>query len=251
MVLLDGRKIYLRFVEEASLEIGTGIKNSKKYHVICVKSTVEPGTTETMVGPIIEKYSGKKIGSTIGLCMNPEFLAEGTAVKDFMNPDRIVIGASDAKASNKLKKLYAAFPNTDLITTNLKTAEMIKYASNSFLATTISYTNEIANLCDAIGDVDALEVMNGVHGDYRLSPIINNKRITPGLISFLHPGTGFGGSCFPKDLKSLISFADSINQSMELLKSVVAVNEFQPKKTIEKILEAIKTLNGKKLLFWD
>ena len=243
----DDNSIDLSYVSKVSGDIGKALKELNHYHVVCVKSTVEPGTTEKLVGPLITKYSGKKLGKDWGLSMNPEFLAEGSAVKDFMNPDRIVIGANDNKASKMMQKLYSIFNDSEVVITNIMTAEMIKYASNTFLATVISFANEIANLCEVAGDIDAVDVVKGVHADRRLSPIFPKGRIVPDLMSFLYPGTGFGGSCFPKDLKSLIAYGKKIEQPMHILEAVLEINNNQPLRTIDKARKAIGNLSGKKI----
>jgi UDPglucose 6-dehydrogenase len=243
----DGTRIDLRYVEEAARQIGKALKGSTAYHVVCVKSTVVPGTTERVVAPIVESFSGRRIGDNLGLAMNPEFLAEGTAVKDFMNPDRIVIGAIDAASAGVMGQLYSFFGATDVVVTSPSTAEMIKYASNAFLATVISYANEVANLCAAVGDVDAMDVMAGVHLDRRLAPITATGRVRPGLLSFLIPGTGFGGSCFPKDVKALISYGGTLSQPMQILEAVVATNRRQPEQTLQLLRDEIGPLGGRRV----
>ena len=186
-----------------------------------------PGTTDNVVRPILEETSGKTAGAGFGLGMNPEFLRQGTAVADFMDPDRIVIGGIDDQSLDTMEELYAAFGGTDIVRTTPRTAEMIKYAANSLLATMISYSNEIANLCAAIGDVDAIEVLEGVRLDRRLTPIQpDGVRVVPGLMDYLYPGCGFGGSCFPKDVQALISFGEG--SSMSLLEAVIGINDRQP-----------------------
>ena len=135
--------------------------------------------------------------------MNPEFLREGVAINDFMNPDRVVIGGYDKHSSKSVKLLYDFYFDTDYILTDTTTAEMIKYSANSLLATLISFSNEIGNLCATIG-VDSQEVEKGVHLDERFSPLVNNMRVFPSSIKYLEAGCGFGGSCFPKDVRALV-----------------------------------------------
>ena len=242
-----GDVIDLSYVRQAASDIADVLEFAPNYHVVCVKSTVVPGTTENVVGKIIEDCSDRRLGENVGLCMNPEFLAEGTAISDFLNPDRIVIGASDPKTFKIVQQLYAHFDDTDMILTTPATAEMIKYTANAFLATVISYANEIANLCSAINGIDAIDVMQGVYADRRLSPILPEGRVTPGLLSFLHPGSGFGGSCFPKDLKALVSFADQQGYTLEILKSVLQINQNQPSVTVDLIKKVLRTLVGKRI----
>lgn len=243
----DGKEIDLSYIRQAATDIGKALQHAAAYHVVCVKSTVVPGTTQSVVGPLLEEVSVRKLGVDLGLCMNPEFLAEGSAVKDFMEPDRIVIGASDARAAALMQSMYKPFGVTDLVLTTLTTAEMCKYAANSFLATVISFSNEIANLCAAVGEVDAIDVMKAVHMDRRLSPLLPQGRITPGLMSFLLPGTGFGGSCFPKDVKALVSFGSKIGQPLPILEAVVETNQRQPDVTVGLVRSELGTLRDKRI----
>ena len=157
----DGKRIDLTPSAGPPREIGAALRRRAAYHVVVVKSTVVPGTTDTVVRAILEEASGKRAGVDFGVGMNPEFLTEGQAVRDFMEPDRIVLGAIDERALESLDALYAPFRSVPRIRTNPRTAEMIKYASNALLATAISFSNEIANLCAALGGVDVMDVMEG------------------------------------------------------------------------------------------
>ncbi len=232
----DGTEIDTGYVEQAATEIGQALKDKDGYHVVVVKSTVVPGTTDELVLTALEKASGKKAGADFGVGMNPEFLREGEAVGDFMNPDRIVLGGLDERTHQTLKEAYEPFTGVDVVLTNNKTAEMIKYASNSLLATLISFSNEIGNLCSSIGGMDALEVMRGVHLDKRFTPILpSGERITPGFISYLEAGCGFGGSCFPKDVKALIAHGHKHASSMRILESVIETNLNQPKEVLTRV----------------
>jgi UDPglucose 6-dehydrogenase len=243
----NGKDIDLTFIRQAAIDIAGSLRFVSSNHVVCVKSTVIPGTTEKVVGPILEKYSGRRIGVDLGLCMNPEFLAEGTAVTDFMTPDRIVIGAIDYRTACTIKSMYQAFSETDFVLTTPATAEMCKYAANSFLATVISFSNEIANLCSKVPGVDAIDVLRTVHLDRRLSPILPHGRIEPGLMSFLLPGTGFGGSCFPKDVKALASFGAEIGRPLRIMEAVLETNRLQPDVTVDMIRSALGTIRGKRI----
>jgi UDPglucose 6-dehydrogenase/GDP-mannose 6-dehydrogenase len=241
----DGEKIDLTYIKEVSHQIGNALKDKTDYHTIVVKSTVVPGTTDEVVLPILEEASGKKAGANFGVGMNPEFLREGEAVSDFMYPDRIVMGAIDEKALGILKRLYRPFENTDKISTNNKTAEMIKYTSNSLLATMISFSNEIANLCAALGDVDVADVMQAVHLDKRLSPIMpNGERLKPAFTTFIEAGCGFGGSCFPKDVKALIAHGKQLGKPMRLLDAVIQVNHDQPRQILQILDKHFPSLTG-------
>jgi UDPglucose 6-dehydrogenase len=229
----DGARIDLSFVRQAASEIGSVLREKPDYHVVIVKSTVVPGTTDEVVGAALEGASGKQAGRDFGLGMSPEFLREGNAVEDFLHPDRIVIGGRDPRTVGRIAELFAPFGNVDLVRTSNRTAEMIKYASNSLLATLISFSNEIGNLCAAVGELDATEVMRGVHLDRRFSPLLaDGTRIVPGFTSYLEAGCGFGGSCFPKDVRSLIAHGTEAGVPMRILDAVVSVNERQPQQML-------------------
>ncbi len=243
----DG-EIDLSYIKKASEQIGTVLKEKSNYHLVVVKSTVVPGTTDEVVLSILEESSGKKAGIDFGVGMNPEFLREGEAIDDFMCPDRIVLGGMDEKSIDVLEKLYNVFNGVDKLKTNNKTAEMIKYTSNSLLATMISFSNEIGNLCAAIGDVDIVDVMTGVHLDKRISPIISNgDRIVPSLTTYIAAGCGFGGSCFPKDIKALISHGKKLGRPMPLLNAVIMINEQQHREVLSIVKKHFRTLKGTRI----
>jgi len=222
----DGKHIDLSYVKQAAKEIGELIKETDEYKVIVVKSTVVPETTMKVVRPIVLKKSGKS-DDEIGFAMNPEFLREGHAVEDFSQPDRIVLGVTSKKAEKILKEIYNGYSDATMIITNPTTAEMIKYTANSFLALLISYANEIARICEKLPGVDSEEVFNGVILDKRFSPVINGTRITPQLSAYLRAGIGFGGSCFPKDVKALHAFSEDNKVAGYLLKSLLQINKTQ------------------------
>jgi len=222
----------LSMIASASRSIGSALGDHDRYHVVVVKSTVPPGTTESLVIPSILKHSGKK-SESIGFAMSPEFLREGTAVKDFMNPDRIVIGSRDNGAGDLIEAVYKGL-DAPVIRTSIVSAEMIKYASNSFLAAKISFSNEMGNICKKMG-IDVYDVMKGVGMDYRISP------------HFLNAGAGFGGSCFSKDVTALIHLAENLGEDPVLLRSVMEINDRQPLRII-KLLEArIGDLQARKI----
>lgn len=230
----DGDEIDLQYIRAAARQIGEALKDKPSYHVVLVKSTVVPGTTSDVVLPLVEQASGKKAGPDFGVGMNPEFLREGEAVQDFLFPDRIVLGGSDDRTLDVLEDLYQPFSGVDRLRTDPRTAEMIKYTANSLLATMISFSNEIGNLCASIPNVDVTEVMRGVHLDKRLSPILaDGTRIKPSFTTYIEAGCGFGGSCFPKDVKALIAHGRKLGQEMSLLDSVVKVNLAQPANMLE------------------
>jgi UDPglucose 6-dehydrogenase/GDP-mannose 6-dehydrogenase len=180
--------------------------------------------------------------------MNPEFLREGAAVEDFLHPDRLVLGGIDERSCDVLAELYAVFPGVDVVRTSPRTAETIQYAANSLLATMISFSNEVATLCTAVGGLDVAEVLRGVHLDRRLSPILEGgERITPGFTTYLEAGCGFGGSCFPKDVKALIAHGRQAGAPMSLLDAVIAVNEAQPRRMVEMLRQELGDLEGRRV----
>ena len=241
----DGDQIDLTYIKEVSRQIGLALREKPGYHLVVVKSTVVPGTTDDVVLPILKESSGKKVGTDFGVGMNPEFLREGEAIDDFMSPDRIVLGGIDEKSIEVLGKVYDVFSPVDYVKTNNKTAEMIKYTSNSLLATMISFSNEIGNLCAAIGGIDAVDVMKSVHLDKRLSPIMpNGDRIVPTFNSYLEAGCGFGGSCFPKDVKALIAHGKIFDTPTWLLDAVMQINEQQPKQILLLLKKHFSSLTG-------
>ncbi len=192
------RNIDLSNIKQGAIDIGKIIKQ-KDWHVVIIKSTILPGTTKDFIIPILEKNSGKKAGRDFGVAMNPEFLKEGKAIQDFLNPDRIVIGTEDDKTKKILKKLYENF-RCPKVFTGFSEAEMIKYASNAFLATKISFINEIGNFCKKL-DIDTYKIADGMGYDKRIER------------AFLNSGIGWGGSCFPKDIKALITMANKYDES--------------------------------------
>lgn len=226
----DG-SVDLSFVRDAAVETGKHLKEKDSWHLVVVKSTVLPGTTRDIVLPILEKQSGLKAGKDFGLAMNPEFLREGVAVKDFLEPDRIVLGVYNNRSRDVLRKLYKDFL-CPILVTSLSTAEMIKYASNAFLATKISFINEIGNMCKSHG-IDTYEVADGIGLDKRIGR------------AFLNSGIGWGGSCFPKDLYALISWGKKNRNKPKILEEVVEVNNQQPLKLVELLKKHVPKLNGK------
>ena len=241
----DGEEIDLKYIRAAASQIGEALKDKPSYHVVLVKSTVVPGTTNDVVLPLVEQASGKKAGPDFGVGMNPEFLREGEAVQDFLFPDRIVLGGIDGRTLDLLEQLYQPFDGVDQLRTDPRTAEMIKYTANSLLATMISFSNEIGNLCASIPNVDVTEVMRGVHLDKRLSPILaDGTRIKPSFTTYIEAGCGFGGSCFPKDVKALIAHGRKLGRDMSLLDSVIKVNLAQPATVLDLLAPHFDDLAG-------
>jgi len=221
----------LSYIKKSAEEIGKQLKEKNKYHVVVVKSTVLPGTTEQVILPILEKFSNKKAGEDFGVAMSPEFLKEGVAIDDFLKPDRIVFGYYDSKSKEALEEIYKGF-TCPIVKTNLTTAEMIKYASNSFLATKISFANEMGNLCKKLG-IDSYEVADGMGYDKRIGRF------------FLDSGIGWGGSCFPKDLDALTKWAEKNDEKTRIINAAIQINNQQPLKLIELLKKHIPNLHGK------
>lgn len=244
----DGHFIDLSYIKQIAADLGKLLKTKKSYHCVVIKSTVVPGTTDDVVRPIIEQATGRAAGETWGLGMNPEFLSEGVAVKDFMHPDRLVFGGIDERSQKMLETLYEPFKVTPRLRTNNRTAEMIKYASNSLQATLISFSNEIAALCSTQSNLDAIEVMKGVHLMNEITPVKDDgKREKAPIAKFLSPGCGFGGSCFPKDVSALAAYARSASIETPLLDAVLGINKKQPHKLIQMAERAVGPLNGKRV----
>jgi UDPglucose 6-dehydrogenase len=227
----------LQHVLAAARAIG---RHMKGYKVIATKSTVPVGTADRVQGVLKEELSGRKLDLKFSVVSNPEFLKEGAAVEDFMRPDRIVIGAEDARATALLRQLYAPFQRNHerVMVMGIRSAELTKYAANSMLATRISFMNEIANLAEALG-ADVEEVRRGIGSDPRIG------------YQFLYAGAGFGGSCFPKDVKALQRSAAAAGRPLRLLAAVDAVNQAQKRVLAAKIRQRFgPDLAGRRFAIW-
>jgi UDPglucose 6-dehydrogenase len=225
-------------IKKATESIGKTLRKIVQYHLIVIRSTVIPGTTEKVIMPTLETKSGKKCGKDFGLCVNPEFLSEGSALEDMRKPSRIVIGEYDEKSGNMLETFYRRFYLKDLprlIRTSLTNAELIKYANNSFLATKISFINSIANLCEKISNADVEIVAEALALDPRIGTL------------FLNAGLGWGGSCFPKDLRAITKFARSKRMNLPIIEAAMRVNELQPISAVTKARRALGELKGKRI----
>lgn len=220
----------MRYVESVGKEIAQHLNG---YKVIVNKSTVPVGSGKWIAKVIQENLASKQ---NFGVVSNPEFLREGSAIEDFMRPNRVIIGADSDEAIAIMRELYSPLYliETPFVITNIESAELIKYAANAFLATKISFINEIANFCDKIG-ADVHHVASGMGLDNRIGK------------KFLHPGPGFGGSCFPKDTHALLSAGEQHDMNFQILRSVVKVNEQQRQVMIHKIKQALGSLNNKTL----
>ncbi len=245
----ENGSIDLGAVVSATRGIGSALAGKPGYHVVAVKSTVVPGTTDEVVLPLLEESSGKRAGEGFGVGVNPEFLTEGQAVADFMASDRLVLGGIDDRTHAALEELYTGFARSvPRLRTDTRTAEMIKYASNALLATMISFANEIGNLCAAVGDVDVADVMSGVHLSHYLSPYApDGKRVRAPITAYLEAGCGFGGSCLPKDVRALIAEGERRAQPMSVLRAVIETNEEQPDKLVQLVETAVDNLQTRRV----
>ena len=216
--------------------------NEKKNYAIIIRSTIIPNTTREVILPIITK---KLKNEQFQLFVVPEFLREGKALDDFMNSDKIVIGSIENEKMTFVDDVFKNFKGKcDFIHTNLESAELIKYTNNSFFSMLISFSNEIANISEKIPNVDPFQVLQALVSDKRITTIIGDKKIVPGLNSYLIPGCGFGGSCFPKDMKAIQDFANLKNIDTPILNAILAINAERPKKMVslcEKILGNLET----------
>jgi UDPglucose 6-dehydrogenase len=223
-------------IEAGAESLGRVLADVDGYPTVVVKSTVVPGTTEDVVGPILERESGGTVGVDFGLAMNPEFLREGSAVSDFTDPDKLVFGTSDDRARGTLEAVYE--PLTDdvdvpVVHTGLREAEMIKYANNAFLAAKVSLINELGNICKAYG-VDAYEVADAIGLDDRIGE------------RFLRSGVGWGASCFPKDVNAIVAAAREAGYEPDLLQAAIDVNDRQPERMLD-LMDRHVDVEGKRV----
>ena len=227
----------LKYVLEVARTIG---RNMKQYKLVVTKSTVPVGTASKVRAVIQEELDKRGVTVDFDVASNPEFLKEGNAISDFMSPDRVVVGVESARAEKLMSKLYKPFllNNFRVIFMDIPSAEMTKYAANSMLATRISFMNDIANLCEIVG-ADVNMVSSGIGSDTRIGR------------KFLYPGIGYGGSCFPKDVKALIKTAEQNGYTMRVLTAVEEVNENQKSVLFEKLMKQFNgDLQGKTVALW-
>lgn len=227
----------LSYVLQVAREVG---RNMTHYLVVVTKSTVPVGTADKVREAILEEQKLRGVTIPFDVASNPEFLKEGTAVKDFMSPDRVVVGVDSERSKELMTRLYHPFllNNFRVIFTDIRSAEMIKYAANSMLATRISFMNDIANLCERVG-ADVNMVRKGIGADSRIGA------------KFLYPGCGYGGSCFPKDVKALIHTAEENGYNMRVLRAVEAVNQDQKTVVYEKLSHYFShQLSGRTIAIW-
>lgn len=223
----------LKFIKQVAEDIGNYLKDLNHYHVIVNRSTILPGSIEKIVTPILEEKSGKKLGEDFGVCMNPEFMREGTSIYDYYNPPFTLIGSNDEKSGKLVAQLYENV-EAPLYFTDIKTAEMVKYASNTFHALKVTFANEIGNICKRL-NIDSHSVMEIFSKDTKLN--ISNY--------YLKPGFAFGGSCLPKDLRAITYKARELDLNLPLLNSLMQSNKQQ----IENAFNLILKLNKKKIGF--
>ena len=228
--------IDLSVIKKAMSSLGKSIRKSKKQHTILIKSTVVPGTMKNVILPILENNSKKKAGKDFGLISNPEFLQESTAIRDTEFPHAVVLGGYKTKFMKKVEKFFVKLhPKTPVIITNHQTAEMIKYANNSFLATKISFINQLSNICQKIPGANIDDIAKTIGLDPRIGGL------------FLNAGPGYGGSCLPKDMKALIKFAKITGVKPTLLNAVEDVNEKQLEDIISIAKKKLGILKSKKI----
>ena len=221
--------IELSMIKKATATIGQIVRKSKKNPIIFIKSTVVPGTTQNVILPILEKKSGKKADRGFGVILNPEFLQESNAIRDTKYPHTIVLGGKQSKYMKKAKIFFSKMhPNVPIVITNFQTAEMIKYANNSFLATKISFINQLSNICQNIPGTNIDDISKTIGLDPRIGKL------------FLNAGPGYGGACLPKDMSALINFADKIGVKPMLLNAVEKTNHEQ----INNIVSLMKKILG-------
>lgn len=216
----------LTYVKRVCKEIGAALERKREPHIVVIRSTMLPGTIETVVVPTLEVYSGKKVGASLGVCINPEFLREGTSLKDFYAPPFTLIGADDEDVAASVRRLYSGI-DAPLLVTAIKAAEMVKYACNCFHALKVSFANEIGNICKGLG-IDSHEVMNVFCQDTKLN-------LSP---YYLRPGFAFGGSCLPKDLRALQYKAKELDVDVPVLSAALQSNRLQIERALEMVLKS-------------
>jgi len=224
--------LHLRHVEQVCREIGSVLKRKEKRHIVVVRSTMLPGTIENTVVPALEETSGKKAVKDFGICINPEFLREGSSLKDFHAPPFTLIGADDEETTAAVSSLYANI-NAPVFVTSLKTAEMVKYVCNCFHALKVSFANEIGNICKAL-QIDSHEVMDVFCQDTKLN-------LSP---YYLKPGFAFGGSCLPKDLRAINYKAKELDVEVPVLSAILPSNRLQIERAVEMVMSSGKKRVG-------
>ena len=224
--------LHLRHIEQVCTEIGTALKPKNERHIVVIRSTMLPGTIQNTVIPILEKTSGKKAVIDFGICINPEFLREGSSLKDYHAPPFTLIGADDEETINAVRSLYINI-DAPVFVTSLKTAEMVKYVCNCFHALKVSFANEIGNICKAL-EIDSHEVMNVFCQDTKLN-------LSP---YYLKPGFAFGGSCLPKDLRAINYKAKELDVEAPVLAAILPSNRLQIERAVDMVVRSGKKRVG-------
>lgn len=227
----DNGSLNTQFVENVCQEIGLALASKKEYHLVVIRSTVLPGTVEEKLIPILEEYSGHRAGYDFGVCMNPEFLREGSAINDFYHPGQVVIGELDIRSGDIIAELYKSI-DSPLTRTTIRTAEMVKYSCNTFHAIKVAFANEIGNLCKAQG-IDGQKVMEIFIKDRQLNISSN----------YLIPGFAFGGSCLPKDLRAILHRSKELDVESILLNAILPSNQ----KQIDSAIQLVEKTGCKKI----
>jgi len=222
----------LSYVERVCQEIGSALRSKTDRHTLVIRSTMLPGTIESVVVPALEAYSERRAGRDFGVCINPEFLREGTSLRDFYAPPFTLIGADDEQTANVVRQLYATI-NAQVLVTPVKTVEMVKYVCNCFHALKISFANEVGNICKSLG-IDSHEVMEVFCQDTKLNL----------SAYYLKPGFAFGGSCLPKDLRAINYKAKQLDIEVPLLSSLLQSNRLQVERAVEMVLRTGKNRIG-------
>jgi UDPglucose 6-dehydrogenase len=226
------------YVKNAAVSIGQSLRHSHRKQVVIIKSTVTPGTARNIVRPVLQRESGRIAGTGFGLCSNPEFLREGSAIHDTEFPDRIVMGSDDVGTIARLEEFYEELHGgvpPPIVRTSHENAELIKYASNAFLATKVSFINCIANIAERVPHADVKTIAAGIGLDKRIGH------------EFMNAGLGWGGSCFPKDLWALLAFGRSLGYEPEMIEAVIATNQKQPRRAAQLASQLLNTLHGRRM----
>jgi nucleotide sugar dehydrogenase len=222
---------------QAAQQVGRVLSVDPGRHVVIVRSTVVPGTTDELVAPQVQN-------DRVAVGVNPEFLREGSAVDDFLTPDRIVVGSHEGWAAERVAELYGGL-GAPIIRTSPAAAELAKCASNALLGTLVSFSNQLARIAETIPGVDVEDVLGILHKDHRLSPSVGDVVVLPEIVSYLRSGIGFGGSCLPKDIRALAAFASSAGEPAPLLQAVMEINDGQPERIASMAREALGGLDGR------
>lgn len=234
--LPDG-SVDLTFIKRAAKEIGYALRSKNGYHLVLIRSTIPPGTTQNLIKPLLENCSSKRAGKDFGILVNPEFLKEGSAIHDLSNPDRVIIGEFEERSGSIFERFIREVygDRVPVLRMSPTEAEMVKYANNCFLAMKISFINEIANICERVPGTDVVKIAHAIGLDPRIGA------------EFLKAGAGWGGSCLPKDTRALVSFSKKLGYNPEVIEAAIAVNEKRAEHVVEIAEKELSGLKGKKV----